>query len=252
MTCFIFFAGYDGIMHSGSFLGYDAYTSGIRMPRMAIFTGMNGPMMEICQMLQRVVHMYINDVILQRDPWLTGETACSYPQPWQPHVSKRYPGPAFSIDKTVLPERDLEDYVGTYANHLYGELRVWVNASEGCLEGSTKSLTYHFLMYPTGQNNEFFTLSSSGTASFFDTADVLALQPPVVHPTFRFTTQEGNNEIHQLLRLNPELVVFEKDLDISKLPKPDFVEREDCKPSAAARPVCYLFFCILGLLVTSI
>lgn len=250
MPRFVFFIGYGGVMHSGSFLGYDAHVSLQRVPRMAIFTSMNGPMMEIGTVLGRLVHMYISDVIMQRDQWLTGENACSYPQPWEAHLFKRYPGPAFSIDKTVSPERDLEDYVGTYANHLYGELRVWVNASEGCLEGSTKSLTYHFLMYPTGQRNDFVTLSL-GTASFFDTADVLALVPPVVRPTFRFATKGENNEIHQLLRLYPELVVFERDLDISKLPKPDFVEK-DCKPSAAVRPLLYLLLGILSLLVTSI
>lgn len=209
-----------------------------------MYTSMNGPMTEICHTVLGLLHMYISDVIMQRDQWLTGENACSYPQPWEPPPPgySRYPGSALSIDKDIEPGRDLDDYVGTYANHLYGELRVWVNASEGRLEATTKTLTYHFAMYPKIPTNEFAAMSL-GIAAFFDVSDVLADMPPAPRMV-RFTTKGEKDEVHQLHWMGPELVVFERGLDISTIPKPDFLGKETCKGSASvntASLVCPLW-----------
>lgn len=192
---------------------------------------MNGPITQLCMLASDVIHMYINDVIMQTEPWLDRQTACTYPEPWESLVPKLYPGPGFSIDKTVQPTRDLEDYVGAYGNYLYGQLEVWVNASEGRLEASAGRPLTHFAMYPTAKETEF-TMKYLGKAEFFDMADIASIFSAPRPALVTFMTRDTSDDIYQLRLTFTEYVTFEKGLDVSNPPKPDFLKEKKCENSA--------------------
>ncbi len=94
----------------------------------------NGP--NTCSQVVRLTEQYITDILSGQDPWLTKETACTYPAPWLPEEdpeagetrnSTAFQQPPYPNDK---PKFDLEDYIGEYSNAGFGEITILLGTDD--------------------------------------------------------------------------------------------------------------------------
>ena len=66
----------------------------------------------------KVILYFIADILLQEEPWLTQETACTFPSPWRNTTS-------FTPSVATPPlSTSLTDYVGSYGNKIFPDVSI--------------------------------------------------------------------------------------------------------------------------------
>ncbi|XP_076452707.1 uncharacterized protein LOC143288243 [Babylonia areolata] len=93
-------SGYHLVHHPGLFPGYHSLLALFPDLGTGVFIAING---SDYKNTVKAIFYYIADLLLGLSPWLTAETACSFPEPW------------------LLSGADTEAYTGSYGNRLLGD-----------------------------------------------------------------------------------------------------------------------------------
>ena len=111
-------------MHGGRILDFQVEVSFYPDAGFGLYLSTNGPAQYDPPALT-LMAMYINDLLLGEDPWLTPETACTFPEPWFPkrnHIRRQRP--PFPSD---MPSESLESYIGVYSHPGFGNITILSN-----------------------------------------------------------------------------------------------------------------------------
>lgn len=113
------FIGNRILRHTGTTFGYSSMVTLFPDLNLGIFTSMTGQ--DEHYILRNLLHNFLSDSLLGITPWLNATTMCTFPNPWYSSISYSH---YVIIDKTISASRPLSEYVGTYHNDAYGEVRV--------------------------------------------------------------------------------------------------------------------------------
>ena len=75
--------GYEKIVHSGRIVDYQVQVAFYPDVGFGFYISSNGPSQYSPPALT-LMAMYISDLLLEEELWLTTQTACSFPEPWFP------------------------------------------------------------------------------------------------------------------------------------------------------------------------
>lgn len=100
-----------------------------------------------------LIPLYISDLMFGVEPWLTGETACSFPEPWSPREESTAEDMTFPSDTPLEP---LEEYIGVYNHPGFGDITI-------LLSEDNKQLYFYFgqfmeaILRYNASENKFYT-----------------------------------------------------------------------------------------------
>ena len=163
-------SGYRLSAHGGELYGYDSLLTLFPEMNIGIFTAQNGPAGGRAYISNQLLHYIMSDLLLGLPQWLTNETLCTFPEPWQPRNTHYYPRGYTDVTKGIPPSHALADYVGTYHHAFLGDVQITENS--GVLHmtfGSVGRCDLH----PTGEDDDF-RLEGQGATSFLHQADIYA------------------------------------------------------------------------------
>lgn len=144
------------------------------------------------------IFYFLLDLVIGYKPWLNGTTACTYPEPWRsaPYVRKKRQTRMFNISSQNII-KNIERYVGTYSNPLYGKVTF------------TEGDDHLFIKYGT-------LLEGNVTSSF--TVNLNAPLDEVLFSTINLQFKDlGTTKKYEsvLMRLNLEQYIFTRMDDIN-------------------------------------
>ena len=117
-----------------------------------VFASVNGPSYGMDPGIHdQVTAMYVVDHLLNLRPWLNVSTACSFPEPWKLENdtnSDHNDEPT----RTSSPVNYITDYVGSYGNHLFADVKVYTNSSNLLLNSNH----IHGILHPYPEEDRFF------------------------------------------------------------------------------------------------
>ena len=117
---------------------------------MGVFASVNGPSYGSDPGVNNAVSvMYVVDHLLNVKPWLNATTACSFPEPWKKENDTKSD---VELTQTSVAVNKITDYVGSYGNHLFADVEVYVNSSTLLLNSNH----VHGILHPYSEEDVFF------------------------------------------------------------------------------------------------
>ncbi|XP_002737539.1 uncharacterized protein LOC100375482 [Saccoglossus kowalevskii] len=123
--------------HNGWLSGFNTAVSLEPTIGLGIFTAINGPHTINAMLRINLIHDYITDLYLDKTPWLTNDTACTYPSPWIPTTSNAdHPeSPLITdegVDIAIATESTLSlvEYTGEYGNNAFGNVTIYLKEGD--------------------------------------------------------------------------------------------------------------------------
>lgn len=77
----VYVSGYKTIMHGGGIVEYQTKVAFFPEMGFGFYMTCNGPVKPDPPALQ-LISLYISDLLLGEEPWLSPETGCTFPEPW--------------------------------------------------------------------------------------------------------------------------------------------------------------------------
>ena len=109
------------MVHSGRILDFQVQVAFYPDEGFGFYLSTNGPALFDPPALA-LLTMYISDLLLGEEPWLTAQTACSFPEPW--FSKENYSSHQESPYPTDTPATSLEEYIGVYNHPGFGDITV--------------------------------------------------------------------------------------------------------------------------------
>ena len=143
---------YRVIQHGGGLFAYISLLWTFPDMNMGVFISVNGPSFGTNSGIHdQVSAMYVVDHLLGLTPWLNASHACSFPEPWKPENNTESDKDA-ETSETSLLVNNKTDYVGSYGNHLFADVKVFVNSSTLLLNSNH----IHGILHPYSEEDKFF------------------------------------------------------------------------------------------------
>ncbi|KAK7488400.1 hypothetical protein BaRGS_00020374 [Batillaria attramentaria] len=154
-----YYKGYKMAYHSGSTWGYRAFLTLLPDMNVGTFSVMTGS--DVNYRFRTALHTYLADLALGDTPFINSSTICTFPDPWKSDSTHRQRRAANTVQAETSAVSDeeweydvtwrerrsagavrsaraasipLSNHEGVFRHGAYGDLRVLVNASCGCLE----------------------------------------------------------------------------------------------------------------------
>lgn len=116
-----FVPGFRRIWHSGGLFSYSSLIWLYPDEQVGVFANLNGPGTAGAPgYALKTVLSYVSDILLRQPPWLSTQTACSYPSPWVNSTEFS------SSDLVNYTNKKINDFVGTYGNKLLPDITIYI------------------------------------------------------------------------------------------------------------------------------